>query len=148
MIADTMVTSGHFRLLKMIGTPTAPQFQPLSMSWNKVWVDILSEAAVIERPDFSEWKKTRQWRLWKFLTLPKSDQTLGFHGHLYEFSKSLKSICSSGKLPTSLNTKSFLQPFSNLIFKRDCFKRKKRSSKKLYELINKGQTFQDTRFDF
>ena len=54
MIADTMVTSGHFRLLEMIETPTAPQFQPLSMSSNKVWVDILSGAAVIERPDFSE----------------------------------------------------------------------------------------------
>ena len=61
MIADTMVTSGHFRLLEMIETPTAPQFQPLSMSSNKVWVDILSGAAVIERPDLAQRKKTRQF---------------------------------------------------------------------------------------
>ena len=43
---------GHFRLPEVIETPTKPQFQPLSMSSKRVWANILSEAAVIERPDW------------------------------------------------------------------------------------------------
>ena len=42
----------HFRLPEMIKTSTKPQFQPLSMPSKKVWANILSKAAVIERPDF------------------------------------------------------------------------------------------------
>ena len=41
----------------MIETPTTPQFQPLSMSSKKVSANILSEAAVMERPDFIIEKK-------------------------------------------------------------------------------------------
>ena len=50
---------GHFRLPEMIKTPTKPQFQSLSMPSKKVWANILSEAAVMERPDFIIEKKTR-----------------------------------------------------------------------------------------
>ena len=41
----------------MIETPTKPQFQLSSMPWKNVWVNILYGAAVIERPDFDQWKK-------------------------------------------------------------------------------------------
>ena len=43
---------GHFRLPEVIETPTKPQFQPLSMPSKKVWANISSGVAVIERPDF------------------------------------------------------------------------------------------------
>ena len=46
-----------FRLPEVIETRTKPQFQPSSMPWKNVWVNILSGAAVIERPDFDQWKK-------------------------------------------------------------------------------------------
>ena len=45
---------GHFRLPEVIKTPTKPQFQPFSLPSEKVWVNILSGAAVIERPDLSQ----------------------------------------------------------------------------------------------
>ena len=48
---------GHFRLPEVIETPTKPQFQPLSMPSKKVWANILSGAAVMERPDLSQPKK-------------------------------------------------------------------------------------------
>ena len=41
----------------MIETPIKPQFPPSSMPLKIVWVNILSGAAVIERPDFTHWKK-------------------------------------------------------------------------------------------
>ena len=54
---------GHFRLPEMIETPTKPQFQPLSMPSKKVWANILSGAAVIERPDLHQSKKNSSlWR--------------------------------------------------------------------------------------
>ena len=48
---------GHFRLSKVIETPTKPQFQPLSMPSKRVWANILSGAAVMERPDWILEKK-------------------------------------------------------------------------------------------
>ena len=48
---------GHFRLPDVIETPTKSEFQPSSMPWKNVWVNILSGAAVIERPDLDQWKK-------------------------------------------------------------------------------------------
>ena len=45
-------------------TPTKPQFQPSSMSWKNVWVNILFGAAMIDRPDLDQSKKkTRQYDL-------------------------------------------------------------------------------------
>ena len=40
-------------------SPIKPQFQPLSMPSKKVWANILSGAAVMERPDWILEKKTR-----------------------------------------------------------------------------------------
>ena len=48
---------GHFRLAKVIETPTKPQFQPFSLPPKTVWANILSGAAVIERPDWIIEKK-------------------------------------------------------------------------------------------
>ena len=48
-------------LPEVIETPTKPQFQPSSLPWKNVWVNILSGAAVMERPDLPQRKKTRQW---------------------------------------------------------------------------------------
>ena len=48
---------GHFRLPEVIETSTKPQFQPLFMPSKKVWANILSGAAVMERPDLSPPKK-------------------------------------------------------------------------------------------
>ena len=55
----------------MIETHTKPQFQPLSIPSKKVRVNILSGAAVMERPDFIIEKKTRQYSLdyYKFFFL-------------------------------------------------------------------------------
>ena len=41
----------------MIETPTKPQFEPLSMPSKKFWANILSGAAVMERPDWIIEKK-------------------------------------------------------------------------------------------
>ena len=60
---------GHFRLPEVMETPTKPQYQPSSMPWKNVWVDILSDAAVIERPDLSPWKKTRHCENLKYIKL-------------------------------------------------------------------------------
>ena len=62
---------GYFRLLEVIETPTKPQFQPSSMPWNKVWVNILSWAAVMERPDFLNETKTRYYEFSKKITCTK-----------------------------------------------------------------------------
>ena len=50
---------GHFRLPEVIETPAKPQFQPLFMSSKRVWANILSGAAMIERLDWILEKKTR-----------------------------------------------------------------------------------------
>ena len=65
---------GHFRLPEVIETHTKPQFKPLSMSSQKVWANILTGAAVIERPDsiieknnssfYSEMKKDDFFIFW------------------------------------------------------------------------------------
>ena len=47
----------------MIETSTKPQFQPPSMPSKKVCVNTLSVAAVMERPDFLNGKKTRQTKI-------------------------------------------------------------------------------------
>ena len=54
-----MIFFGHFRLPEVIETSTKPQFQPLSLHSKKVWANILSGAAVIERPIGSLKEKTR-----------------------------------------------------------------------------------------
>ena len=59
-----------FRLLEVIEPPTKPQFQPLSMSSKNVWVNILSEAAVMERQICLN-EKTRLYRFsWLKQTKP------------------------------------------------------------------------------
>ena len=52
-----MIFFGHRRLSEVIETPTKPQFQPLSMPSKRVRANILSGAAVIERPDWILEKK-------------------------------------------------------------------------------------------
>ena len=64
----SMIFSGHFRLPEVIETPTKPQFQPLSRPSKRVWANILSAAAVIERLDWILEKKTRHC---EFLTNPE-----------------------------------------------------------------------------
>ena len=54
---------GHFWLPEVIETSTKPQFQPPSMPSKKVCVNTLSVAAVMERPDFLNGKKTRQTKI-------------------------------------------------------------------------------------
>ena len=65
--------SGHFRLTEVIETPTKPQFQPLSMPSKRVWANILSGAAVIERPDLILEKKTRLCVMSRYLCHTSGD---------------------------------------------------------------------------
>ena len=84
-----MIFFGHFRLPEVVGTPTKPQFQPLSMLSKKVWANILSGAAVMERPDrilqkknSSELKKSHFFKVYHFSlenVKIKMEQVLKYH---------------------------------------------------------------------
>ena len=68
----------------MIKTPTKPQLQPLSMLSRKVWAYILSEAAVMERPDSTIEKKTRHnKRIWMV-------EILFFDGQVLKWAKNIQ----------------------------------------------------------
>ena len=74
----------------MIETPTKPQFQPSSMPWKNVRVNILSGAAVIERPDLDQWKKKlviiyheKKWLLGLNLKRTKTRSLTDFLSHVH-----------------------------------------------------------------
>ena len=126
---------GHFRLLEVIETPTKRQFQPLSMPSKRVWANILSGAAVIERPHWILEKKTRlcqtnlssqffifisEYQQWtdKFVKLEKSlkksnpdDNQLETHAKLLRDAKTSRDV--QKRIRTWLNEK-FTKPLRRM----------------------------------